>query len=160
MKTISIPCNNCGAPVKPVRNQQFFSCDYCGSSLKIAPSVNIEEENLKYKIKHELNMLEKEWELARQDLIIVDSNGSEEEPNIRSAHVGSMLGLIILAFSIPFATSVEGMIIFAFGLLSSTSLFVKAFEHETKASDYKKAKSAFETAKEKLKHDLEELRIA
>ena len=160
MKTISIPCNNCGAPVKPVSNQQFFSCDYCGSSLKIAPSINIEEENLRYRIKLELNRLEKEWELTRKELIIVDSNGSEEEPSMSSAHGSIILGFIILAFSIPFATSIEGMIIFAFGLISSTGLFVKAFQHENKASDYKKAKSAFQATKEKLKLELEELRIA
>lgn len=111
-----------------------------------------------HKIQHEINRLDKDWELARKELII-DNNGSEEEPNSRSAHTSSLLGFMILAFSIPFATSVEGMIIFAFGLISSIGLFIKAFDHDSKAAGFEKEKSSYEATKQKLKLELEELKI-
>ena len=176
MKTISIPCNNCGAPLRLDGYTKILDCIYCGSSLKILDTLSSDYvDQLKLKGKEavqiarkiqglqaqsELYELENKWEKDKDPLMIKLDNGQSEEPSSSSGLIYFTLGAIVFLGSIILASTLLEMIIFIGGFITSLGFFGQAADHYSKAGEYEKIKLSYEDAREKLILIVEEAQIA
>jgi hypothetical protein len=106
MDTISVSCNNCGAPLEVVGSTRFLTCNHCGSRLELhrtgsatytAVLENIEqhasqiaEDVAAIRVQNELERLDRQWALERETLVMHGQDGRPTEP--ASGGAGMLVG--------------------------------------------------------------------
>lgn len=176
MKTISVPCNNCGASIHLATQTNFLNCNYCGSSLKVIRSSGstftevlegidektsqIAQDTRIIRIQNDLEILEREWKKQEAELMIKDGENRLEVPSTLTGQITGFLGLVVLLGFGIWAYKAEMAMLFVFGLFFSLILFALASNHTSKAEKYEDAKSNYEGAKKELTEALEKARAS
>ncbi len=112
MELISVRCNHCGAPLQIPAEARFVTCMYCKSELTVQRSdgavctevlQRIEQktdrmaDNLGVlRIQGELELLDREWQMKREAMLIRDRRGKLVEPGGSSKLAGCAVGLLMV----------------------------------------------------------------
>jgi predicted phage tail protein len=122
MKLESLNCNHCGAPLDVPGTTNFVTCNHCGSKLAVRCGENATYTELMGAVSeplqemasqlghiaHEkdLERIDREWELEREQYLVADKQGVRQVPDTASSVIGGVVvtvfGLIwtVMAFSI------------------------------------------------------------
>lgn len=110
LKIVDVSCNHCGATLQVDEKTRFVTCSYCHSRLAIQRSDSavftevlekIEEntghmaENLEViKLQNELEQVDREWMMSRENLMVSGENGSRSEPTSAGGVIMILFGVI------------------------------------------------------------------
>ncbi len=110
LKIIDVNCNHCGATLKVDEKTRFVTCNYCHSRLAIQRSDSavftevlekIEQntghmaENLELiRLQNELEQIDREWMMSRENLMVSGQNGSRSEPSSAGGVFMIIFGLV------------------------------------------------------------------
>jgi len=110
VKITSVNCNHCGATLEVDEKTRFVTCGYCQSRLVIQRTASavftevlekIEEQtgqiadNLKViQMQNDLERLDREWAMSRENLMVSGQNGSRREPSIFGGVFVILIGVI------------------------------------------------------------------
>jgi LSD1 subclass zinc finger protein len=117
--TISVSCNNCGAPLEVPRGARYLTCNYCNSRLEVHATDSatytdvletIQEKTSQMaddlgaiRRQNELEQLDRQWALERQEHLVHGKDGSTSEP---ATGAGMIVGGLFVVF---FAVVCVGM---------------------------------------------------
>jgi len=176
MKTVNVPCNNCGASLKLAANTKFLSCNYCGSSLKVIRSsgstftevlegidektTQIAQDTRIIRIQNDLELLDREWEKKRKSLMVLNSNDKRIVPNELDVQMGAFFSFFSLLVSGILAYNLEFPPIFGIGFLLAIILLAYSVNHNSKLAKYRHAAEEYQQARNALIKSLNEARKA
>jgi hypothetical protein len=120
MQVQSVRCHHCGAPLQVQENARFVTCQYCQSQLTIhrtACAISTEVlAGLSRKTDHladqvgvlhlqgDLDRLDREWQMKREELLGCDPTGKLQEPR----RVSPMQFFLVLLLCIPLVAAFGG----------------------------------------------------
>ena len=110
MNLENMQCNNCGATLEVPSSANFVTCNYCQSRLAIRRSETVKfterveeladtteriDENLEViKLQNELERIDREWTIEREQFRIHGKHGSRL-PDTESGGAGPVLGVVM-----------------------------------------------------------------
>ncbi len=126
---ITVACNNCGAPLEVAESTRFVTCRYCSSQLEIcrnegaaytqvlkalegrteqieANTQQLAEEVQTIRFQHELEEIDREWEMEKQQYYVTDEKGHKSLPTKGGSLFG---GLAIVVAGVVFISIAGGM---------------------------------------------------
>ena len=159
METISVSCNNCGAPLECPNSTKFITCKYCNSRLKIQESggaiysevleevreISDDVETIKWQ--NELERVDREWSLKRQQFLITNKNGHTSEPGSNGAGgiIGGILAIIFCIFFMSGSSSMGAPAIFnLFPVVMIIIIIFGMIKGSSNNDAYQRAKTEFE----------------
>jgi hypothetical protein len=111
MNVITLTCNHCGAPLDVPEGVNFFNCRFCSSRLAIERSASavytrvlegleqktneISQDLQTIKAQNEIERLDREWQVERDQLLIHRKDGRTAEPSVAGT-IGSSLMLALI----------------------------------------------------------------
>ena len=163
MESISVNCNECGAPLDVPQSIRFVTCSYCMSKLEIhrnetsiyTEQIDRIDQNTQkmssdldvIRFQNELERLDREWMLERELYLIKDKNGSHV-PNKSGSHL--MPGIFVAIFgciwilvtlaSRALPLTIFGIVIVLFALSALVRNSNKAAEYQQRYADYQVAR--------------------
>jgi len=106
MKTINLTCNHCGAPLEVAEETKFVTCRFCSSRLAVEHSESafytrvlealenqtsaVSGDLETIKIQNEIERLDREWQMQREQLCLRTKTGRLREPTVAGTIVGSV----------------------------------------------------------------------
>jgi hypothetical protein len=133
MKLISVNCNGCGAPLNVGPNTRFVTCVQCGARLAVVRSESsaytemleqldkktdaIAEQLAEIQRHNEVERIDREWELEKQQWMTVGKDGSKSEPNADASMFGAVIMVVFGILWMMFAAGIGGGAFALFGLL-------------------------------------------
>ena len=160
MKTLSLHCNNCGAPLSIPEKTRYVTCTFCDTRLLVHSEggaayteilERIEErteeiaERLETLERHtELERIDREWMMEREGLLVSDKEGDRREPSAAGAVVGSVIVVVFGIFWLGMASSMGapgpmvafGFVFIAAALFGGLNSLSKASEYRRKQREY------------------------
>ena len=106
MKTESIACNNCGAPLEVTEGTNFATCQHCNSRLAVRRTgtahftevlSDLQGQIDKLTLLNEIEAIDRKWEVEKEQYMVTARGGKRQLPS-RSGSVTS--GLILAAFGL------------------------------------------------------------
>ncbi len=129
MQVEKIACNGCGAPLEVATTTQFATCRHCGAKLsiqrtdtatftEILEQLTAKTDQLSEQVSNltsytELAVLDREWELERENYMVTSKHGAKSIPS----EAGSIGGGIVITLFGCFWT------VMAFGVTSMAPSF-------------------------------------
>jgi hypothetical protein len=175
VQAVSVSCNHCGAPLQIPQDTRFASCSYCGARLEIfhqggaaysrvlddidqrTKRIEASVEELKH---HEqLDQLDREWMLSRDQYMIRDRNGNASLPNGGGggAIFGSVFAAIFGVVWIGFAMSMGAPFFFPlFGVVFVIAAIVGGISASTKASEFARAQERYQRNRRQILSNLQD----
>ena len=159
MNLISVSCNHCGAPLEFPDSSKFITCKYCKSNLKIQHSggaiysevleeireVSNDVETIKWQ--NELERVDREWALKRQQFLVTNKNGHSSEPGSSGASgiIGGVLAIIFCIFFMTGSSSMGAPALFSlFPIVMIIIIIFGMIKGSSNNDAYQRAKSEFE----------------
>lgn len=157
-QVIKLCCQGCGADLSVNDGIRFLTCNYCHSKLEVVRDASTTHTKVLEKLEHttdqiagklqvlelqnELERIDREWEMARQSMLVKGKDGHTSEPSAASSVIG---GLIAAGFGVffavgsgsigaPFIFPLVGVIVILFGLYTAITGPEKASEFEQRKS--------------------------
>jgi DNA-directed RNA polymerase subunit RPC12/RpoP len=177
MKTINLTCNHCGAPLEAAEDTKFVTCRFCSSRLAVEHSASafytrvveaieqqtnaLSQDLETIKIQNEIERLDREWQMQREQLCRRGKDGQLREPTVTGNIIGSILFALFGVFWLVMASSVPsfpGIPIFAivplvgFGVIVFS--IVGLIRGIAKAREYEDNKASYESRRRRLVADL------
>jgi hypothetical protein len=106
MKLINLTCNHCGAPLEAAEGTKFLTCRFCSSRLAIEHSESafytrvleaienqtsaLSQDLETIKIQNEIERLDREWQMERDQLCHRTKSGKLAEPSPWEAGCGAV----------------------------------------------------------------------
>ena len=122
MELMSVRCNHCGAPLQIPGEARFVTCMYCKSELTVQRSEgaistevlqrieqktdNIADDLGVLRIQGEIEILDREWQMKRETMLIRNRRGNLVEPKGRMIFVGCL----VVFFAAPLAGGIIGTV--------------------------------------------------
>lgn len=111
MELISVRCNHCGAPLQIPAEARFVTCMYCKSELtvqrnegaistevlqRIEQKTDRMADNLGVlRLQGELELLDREWQMKRETMLVRDRRGKLVEPGGSSKLAGCAIAFLM-----------------------------------------------------------------
>src|SRR5687768_6903672 len=111
---VSVRCNHCGAPLVVSGGARFLTCSYCNTQLEIHRSggavytevidqINQRTERIERDVAHikrqnEVEQLDRDWDLRRQELMVRNKNGSKDVPSAVGGIIGGTVAVVFGIF--------------------------------------------------------------
>lgn len=127
MKLLNVSCNHCGAPLEVPSKARFVTCTFCDSRLEVERSGtvyftsvleavgDIKEDVKTIKLQNELERVDREWTMQRQQLMSTDKHGRVHVPT----QIGGVIMIVVGMIAGFIALSVVGAIGFVFIAIGS-----------------------------------------
>lgn len=181
-EAISVACNHCGAPLQVEETTRFVTCAYCKSQLEVKRTGSsyftsaleridqntqqIAEDVEAIRLQHELERVDREWELEQQKFMTRDEDGNVQYP--RRSGIGGIVGVgfgilwTILACAMmgsapdvgPFG--VAKVVFPLFGVLFVIGAVVTTLKGSDMAQQYRAREAAYRSRREAILRELEE----
>jgi len=159
-KIFSVNCNHCGATLEVDEKTRFLTCAYCHSRLAVQHTAStvftevlekIEAQtgqiagNLKViEMQNDLDQLDREWSMSRENLMVSGKNGARSEPSMAGGLVTIIIAIVAGGAWTLFAASMHapgivplfGLFFIGFGLFAGITSMSKAGQLNTTRSDY------------------------
>ena len=167
MKLEELVCNSCGAPLKVPDNANFVTCNHCSCQLAVRRSDDVtytetlnqlaaQTEELNDRLEdlsshHQVEALDREWEMEREKLMIARKNGSRDIPTekgaIGNAVVAVVFGSVWTAMTLNMPAQMPGPIRLLFplvgvliivgGIFGSMSMYQNSAKYRAAERDYR-----------------------
>jgi DNA-directed RNA polymerase subunit RPC12/RpoP len=175
-KIISVNCNHCGATLEVDDNTRFLTCNYCHSRLAVqrtdsAVFTEVLEKleaqtgqiagNLKViEMQNDLEKLDREWTMSRENLMVAGRNGGRSEPSIAGGIFIILIGVVGGGAWTVFAAShgapgffpLFGLFFIGIAVVGGLMSISKAGQLDTTRSDYESRRQQLIAAIEAEKH--------
>ena len=162
IKTLALTCSNCGASLDVPEGVRYVTCHYCGSRLQIQRSGNtvyteilddidqrtarIAEDVDAIRLQNELEQLDREWMMEREQYMVRDKHGRTHIP---SEGGSALMGVIVVVFGIfwtlmafnmgaPAFFPLFGLIFIGFGIYQTVTNMGKASAYEEAERVYRR----------------------
>jgi hypothetical protein len=167
LQIADVSCNHCGAPLQLPTDTRFATCSYCGARLEVLHQggaaytrvlddidqrtrrieAGVDELNQR----EQLEQLDREWSLSRDQFLVHEKNGNASLPSAGVAIFGSAFAAVFGVFWTIFALSIRAPIFFClFGVLFVVMAIVAGITSTTKAAAYRQAESAYRRQRREL----------
>ena len=139
MELIAVRCNHCGAPLQIPADAQFVTCMFCKSELSVQRSEGaistallqglsqktdrIADDLGVLRVQGELELLDREWQMKRETLLVRNRRGILVEPKGRMI----LVGCLAVFFGAPLVGWVIGAVMPDQNLAVVTGFFLVAF---------------------------------
>jgi len=169
VQVASVSCNHCGAPLQIPQDTRFATCSYCGARLEIfhqggaaysrvlddidQRTKRIEASVDELKHREQLDQLDREWMLSRDQYMIRDRNGNASLPTGGGggAIFGSIFAAIFGVIWIGFAMSMNAPFFFPlFGVVFVIAAIVGGVSASTKASGFSRAQEEYQRSRRQI----------
>jgi predicted phage tail protein len=168
LKIIDVNCNHCGATLQVDEKTRFVTCTYCHSRLAIQRSESavftevldkIEQntgqmaENLELiRLQNELEQIDREWMMSRENLMVQGRNGSRSVPSVAGGIFTIIFGVVAGGIWMTFAyTAVHAPPLFCmFGLVFMGAAVFGGVNMVSKAGRLDVERRDYETRRQSL----------
>jgi hypothetical protein len=177
MNVINLTCNHCGAPLEAAEGTKFLTCRFCSSRLAIEHSESafytrvlealenqtsaLSQDLETIKIQNEIERLDREWQMEREQLCDRSKTGQLAEPSEAAAGCLAAFQVVfgLFWFGIWLAAgqlmdSSFPVFVSLFGLLISALAVATFLSGTQKARRYGSARSAYESRRSQLVADI------
>ena len=126
MELTPVSCNHCGASLQVADTDRFVTCRYCNSQLEIKRSESTISTAVLQNIDHntaamaddlhalrresQLERLDREWELRRQNLLVRNQDGSTGVPSAAAGYLFMTFGIIAGTLWMLFSGAIASLI--------------------------------------------------
>lgn len=157
MRTESLACDNCGAPLEVPEQANYVRCNHCDSQLAVHRSQSVSYTELVDKIvqradrltdevarlgyENELARIDRDWDRERERLMITDKHGRRYEPSMAGAMIGAVIAGIIGIFATALAGPF-GLVFLGIAVIAGVIGWVKASEFEAAKRRYRRRRAA------------------
>ena len=177
MKVTKVCCQSCGADLDVDESIRFVTCNFCGARLEIVHDETTTHSRLLQelgektdrmageikvlRLQNELEQLEREWQTAREGLMISGKNGNRSVPSLAgSLFTGAMMIIIgIIAMTALSNISQSGFTFVVPLMIIGMGVF-SLIQGTSKASRYQTAEAAFKRRRSEKLRQLEEAKRA
>ena len=159
MKTVSLACNECGAPISVPGSTNHLSCSHCGAQLSVRHeggasftvameeindrTARMEEELAQLRRDSEIAKIDRQWQIDREKYVILGKNGQRSWPSTGGAIVGGVISVVAGVF-ISGTMFSNGAGELAFGGVAVAVVGVLfALKRHSDAVRYRKAKNRY-----------------
>jgi len=176
VELVTLSCNECGAPLEVPSQTKFLTCRFCGSRLAVAHTGGavytntLEALNRKadlladevqlLRLEHDLERLDRDWEVESKLHMVKDNNGNEQVPTAGGAIAGTAVfigvGLAVMVISLT-QENFGGFFLLAGLAAIGLGLFSGISAHR-KATLYNLAHVTYLNARFDLVRQIDELR--
>jgi LSD1 subclass zinc finger protein len=110
VRAVAVTCNGCGAPLDVPAGTRFVTCAYCRSRLEIHRSGNavysevldaidqrtraIAESVADIRRQNEVERLDREWAMRRDELLVRDKRGNASPPTAAGSVIGAAIAAV------------------------------------------------------------------
>lgn len=165
MRTESVQCNHCGAPLELPESARFATCRHCGSPLAVHRSADVvttevmervaetveqmADQVRELRVQTELQRLASEWESERQSLLVRGKHGSVHEPSetmgISTIVIAVVIGLFFAGFAINSGFAMGafmGLVVMGIGVFSGWQILQKSQQLQLARQRYDRRRMA------------------
>ena len=159
-KIVSVNCNHCGATLEVDDKTRFVTCNYCHSRLEIQHTASavftqvlerIEEQtgqiagNLKViAMQNDLDQLDREWSMSRENLMVSGKGGSRSEPSMVGGLIAIVVGVVgggawtlfAASHGAPGFVPLFGILFIGVGVFTGIASISKAGQLDTTRNEY------------------------
>jgi DNA-directed RNA polymerase subunit RPC12/RpoP len=175
MELLSVRCNHCGAPLQIPADARFVTCTYCQSELtvqrnegtictevlqRIEQKTDRMADNLDViRIQGDIELLDREWQMKRETMLIRDRRGKLVEPGGTSPLAGCAIAIfaaplfMVMAVGSVFSKNNDAA---PFLVLIVIAAVVVSVAKKKKSSPYKTALAEYEQRRAVLMQQLGE----
>jgi hypothetical protein len=160
VSAIAVTCNKCGAALDVPAGARFVTCTYCGSRLEVHRSggaaytevlesieqhtERIAEDVGQIRMQNEVERLDREWMMRREQLMVTGKNGTRHVPGRFGALIGAAVAGVFGVFWTVTATAAGapgffrlfGVFFVLFAIAGGIYAFTKAGEYEQTEREY------------------------
>ena len=168
MQLLSLTCNHCGAPLEVPEGAKFVTCTHCSSRLAVQRSggaaytrvlesleqrtEQIADDVETLKLQSELDRLDREWMLERDQYMVQDKHGRRHFPS----KAGSILFMfVVIGFVILWMAIARSEPVFLFGLLFIAVAVVLFFVRMQKADQYQRHRRQYERRRGQILREID-----
>jgi hypothetical protein len=163
----SVACNNCGAALEVGPSTRFVTCTYCSSQLEVhrtgaaaytevlhaihQNTQQIAQDVQAIRQQNELEALDREWAIQREQFMTRNEDGSRSVPNATGSVVGAVVAALFGIIWIGFTSSMGGDSLFPlFGVLFIGVAIWAAIHGYRKAGAYAEAERNYQRRREEV----------
>jgi hypothetical protein len=167
VQAIAVTCGKCGAGLELPPDARFVTCTYCGSRLElhrtggaaytqVLDSIQQHTERIagdveRIRRENELERLDREWMMQREQHMVSGKNGSRHVPGRAGSLAGAALAGVFGIFWTGLTISLGAPGFFPlFGLLFIAVAIIGGISAFTKAGDYEEAERAYQRRRAEL----------
>ena len=156
----TVTCNRCGAPLAIADSTRFVNCTYCGARLEVHRNGNalytavldaIDQRTKEIaadveviRRQNEIERLDREWAMRREDLMVRGKDGSAAKPSVIGPVIGMLIAVVFVGFwSISAANAgapgffpVIGVLVILAVIIGTVSTLAKAGQYEQEQRRY------------------------
>ena len=156
----TVTCNHCGAPLDIQPATRFVTCAHCGSRLEIHRTGNalytevlgaidqrtkeIAEDVDVIRRQNEVERLDREWQLRREELLVRTKNGGAHKPTVAGGVIGAVIAVAFGIFwmtitsqqGAPAFLPIIGGVVILIGLGTGISTIAKASRYDEEQRRY------------------------
>ena len=162
MELIAVRCNHCGAPLQMPADAQFVTCMFCKSELSVQRSEGaistallqgisektdrIADDLGVLRVQGELELLDREWQMKRETLLVRNRRGILVEPKGQMI----LIGCLVVFFASPFigwtigAVMPNGNLAMIIGFFLVAFLVIRWMRTQRQLSPYRVALGEYE----------------
>jgi hypothetical protein len=163
----SVACNHCGAPLEIQTTTRFLTCTYCGAKLEVHRSggslytevlesidqrtQRMEQDLDVIKRQNEVERLDREWMLRREQFLTRNKDGSTSPPSAVGTIVGPIVAVVFGIIWMVGAASAGAPVLFVvFGLVFVVAAMIAGITGAGKAAQYQDQQRAYEQQRQQL----------
>jgi hypothetical protein len=177
MKITKVCCQGCGADLDIDGGIRYLTCNYCGVRLEVVHDATVTHTrqldrierstakmagNLKViELQNDLELLDREWSLEREQLMIRNKDGSASEPGGPGPVVGGVITMVAGVVWIGFTANMGAPVFFPlFGFLFIGIAFFNIITGASKATQYRNSSSVYQGRRARLLAEIQRERKA
>jgi LSD1 subclass zinc finger protein len=163
---VSVRCNHCGAPLEVSSGARFLTCSYCNAQLEVHRSggavfteeiaqisqrtERIEQAVQQIKRQNAIEQLDREWQIRRQELMVLNKDGSRDVPTAVGGAIGGVIavvvGIVVIVGttrgSAPPFFPLIGLLFIGVGVVTVITQLVKAEAYSREEAAYRARRAA------------------
>jgi LSD1 subclass zinc finger protein len=168
MKLLSLTCNQCGAPLEVPEGAKFITCTHCSTRLVVQQSggaaytetleaigqrtEKIADDVETLKLQGELDRLDREWMLEREQYMVRDQHGGRRLPRRAAAGI---VTAIVVGFAVLWMFMAQEAAAVLFGLLFIAAAVVVFCINLQKADRYERRLRQYESRRRRILSEME-----
>ena len=110
------------------------------------------------RLQNDLEILDREWEMKRKQMMILNSNNKPVAPNKLDVQMGAFFSFFSLLVSGILAYNLGSLMLLAIGFILAFVLFTFSLDHNSKLTKYQHAITAYQKARNDLTQELNQAR--
>ena len=170
LELLSVTCNHCGGPLQVPPDARFITCAHCGSRLEVhrtgsavytqvldaidQRTQRIEQDVQAIKRQNELEQLDREWQMRREQYLTRDRNGNTVQPGAGGGIVILLGSLLVGAFGIFWTVSLLNAggppMMALFGVVFTIAAVGGGIFAMVKTQGYREAEQAYQRERARL----------